>query len=75
MNSFDRTVHATIHESDALYEVVRYSRAGKWYIESLVMPRRSVTVEAAAQFAHAGPGVRIHLGLPGGGAFDRLVQR
>lgn len=27
----DRTVHATLHDQDA--EVVRYDRAGKWYLE------------------------------------------
>lgn len=75
----NRTVHA---EHPAGEEIVRYDRAGKWYIE-LVEPspdapwRRQVSVWDAVQRAREltkdGFGT-IHIGLPGGGMFDRMVS-
>lgn len=70
----DRRVHAEYGEE----QIVRYDRAGKWYIEfspARMRPARHVTVRAAAcravELQEAG-GV-IHFGVPGGGSFDRAV--
>ena len=71
----DRTVHARCDVA----EVVRYEKAGKWYIEPLRadISNGRVTVARAAQYAVWG--VRnahgfIHWDLPGGRTFDRLVR-
>jgi len=58
-------------------EVVRYERAGKWYLEptNKSLPRQLVTITDAVAYAKwlaDGDGV-IHLGLPGGQRFDHLV--
>lgn len=69
----DRTVHAVCEDGR---EIVRYERAGKWYIEPKEGPRRPVTcAEAASVAAEAwrGDGA-VWLGRPGGGAFDRIVR-
>lgn len=72
----DRTVHATIHaESVGDVEVVRYDRAGKWWLEFPGGQRERVTLEGAA--FHAGgclPTVDVHFGLPGGSRFDSKVR-
>jgi hypothetical protein len=70
----DRRVHAACEG----FEVVRYERAGKWYIEPLLDGRRRERVsigEAArrAVYARDPLGGVIHIGLPGGQTFDRLV--
>jgi hypothetical protein len=69
----DRTVHACNHEA----EVVRYDRAGKWYIEYRDgRPYRRLGVRDAAKEAlrlHADNGV-ILAGQPGGRLFDRIVH-
>jgi hypothetical protein len=71
----DRTVHASNSEA----EVVRYDRAGKWYIEPRdpSLQRQHVTVKQAAQYAvwmaENANGV-IHSGVPGGGSFDRAIN-
>lgn len=61
-------------------EVVRYDRAGKWYLEPVdpkqMLPCQHVTVEGAAQYAvwlH-GNGGEIFFDLPGGRRFDRIVR-
>lgn len=65
----DRTVHGRTREG---YEVVRYSRAGKWFIETSSDTRQLVTMKVAAKLtAHGGTHVQ---GLPGGQSFDRVVQ-
>jgi hypothetical protein len=77
MTDSDRTVHA---ENDDL-EVVRYDRAGKWFIEpknrALMLPAQHITVREAIDTAlwmkeHGG---KIHFGQQGGGSFDRGARR
>lgn len=72
----DRTVHAWYPGS----EIVRYDRSGKWYVESTdgSGERRLITVDHAANLALReadGDDGAIHLGRPGGAAFDRRVNR
>ena len=74
----DRRVHA----SDGRVEVVRYEKAGKWYIEIPADDRHPfervhVGVSRAAQEAIIleDRGGMIHLGIPGGKTFDDLVVR
>lgn len=69
----DRTVHATTHDGG---EIVRYDRAGKWYVEYYTN-RYRVPIEQAvgAALAYDNAGTRVRFGLPGGGAFDRLCRR
>lgn len=75
MTDYDRTVHA---RNDDGTVIVRYDRAGKWYIENLPegKKRRRVTVKAAAMLCRdwrrTGTGNIIH-GLPGGKLFERRV--
>jgi hypothetical protein len=69
----DRTIHAVCEDGRA---IVRYDRAGRWYIEHGTK-RRPVSVREAADVAvqaWRGLGV-VYLGLPGGGAFDAKVRR
>jgi hypothetical protein len=68
----DRVVHASNHEA----EIVRYDRAGKWYIEYRDGDRRRISLEQAAKFAlqlYERDGV-ILTGKPGGRAFDRTIH-
>jgi len=68
----DRTVHGF---TDGGAPIVRYERAGKWYVEygGVRKPwRDSVTVDEAARCAAAGQALP---GLKGGGRFDLLVKR
>lgn len=69
----DRTVHAENEHC----EIVRYDRAGKWYIEPRDpgKQRRHVGIRSAASEAVKAPDMWIHYGRPGGGAFDRHVRR
>lgn len=67
--SDDRTVHA----SNGAREIVRYDRAGKWYVELKGLPRIPVTLAQAAKEARSYGWVH-HPGLPGGARFDRLVS-
>jgi hypothetical protein len=66
----DRRVHA---RTPAGNEVVRYDRAGKWYVESADLPREKLTIDQAVQMALA-PGTTINFGLSGGSRFDALVR-
>lgn len=71
----DRRVHAWY---DGMH-VVRYERAGKWYLEPLnkTLPRQQVTVAEAARMAIWGRAFArgaIKFGIPGGSTFDRLVK-
>lgn len=71
----DRTVHAECEG----FEVVRYERAGKWYVEPK-NPARAAThvgVAEAAERAYACAvlGGKVHIGLRGGATFDRLFVK
>lgn len=64
----DRTVHGTTADGG---QIVRYDRAGKWYVEYKDgRPCRHVTVQRAADLA-----VEALTGVPGGRRFDALVTR
>ena len=66
----DRTVHAAWSEED----LVRYDRAGKWYVEPRYEgKRRQVTLADAVKYAllvEGNPSGRVFLDRPGGGTFD-----
>lgn len=68
----DRTVHASYSGA----EVVRYDRAGKWWLEYDNGARERLTLADAAHHAlwamkHGGA---VFAGRPGGAAFDRKVR-
>jgi len=68
----DRTVHATRANGS---EVVRYDRAGKWFLEWAVTARRKpLTVAEAAELAAAGDAAW-YPNRPGGQAFDARVRK
>jgi hypothetical protein len=67
----DRHVHIRLPDGR---EVVRYNRAGKWYMERPGGCRHHLKLADAASWAHH-PGAEVFTGLPGGNAFDRMVQR
>lgn len=74
----DRMVHAERGDE----KIVRYDRAGKWYIEyepANLRPCRRVRVDHAAlravQLLREGEGTTVNLGLPGGSVFDRYFQK
>lgn len=63
----DRRVHASTDK----VEVVRYDRAGRWYIEwKDGSKRQRSSITEAVQMA-VDLGATHHEGVPGGGAFDR----
>jgi hypothetical protein len=70
----DRLVHAR----RANGEIVRYNRAGKWYVEWLDTGKRTqLTIRDAARMAlfwARNDGGIVYRGLPGGTAFDRLTE-
>jgi hypothetical protein len=70
-NQPDRTVHATTLHGK---QIVRYDRAGKWYLEDppgrwRVRISLATAVCEAAQF-----GSYVYLGKPGGKRFDAAVR-
>lgn len=70
-----RTIHAELGEE----QVVRYDCAGQWYVEYVpdrYRPRRRLNLQAAVDWALdlAKEGGEIHLGRPGGLAFDRRLK-
>jgi len=71
MSASDRTVHARTSDGG---EVVRYDRAGKWYVEwpGRMRPRRLVTLREAVELAVAGQPL---LGQAGGKSFDAKVRK
>lgn len=77
MRFFDRTVHA----EDADYQLVRYDRAGKWWVEPKysggLVPARRVSLAEAVQAAWtmSANGGYIHLRLPGDQSFDAAIRR
>ena len=71
----DRTVHAT---GPGGRRIVRYNRAGKWYIEMPGCRRQHRSINEAALVAalwvRTDQG-QVHYGLPGGSRFDALIRR
>jgi hypothetical protein len=75
MTDTDRTVHA----SGDGQEIVRYDRAGHWYIEFdrlALRPCRHIGVAEAARLAVEleADGGTIFTRMPGGRVFDRKVR-
>jgi hypothetical protein len=69
-NNPDRRVHGYAADGS---EIVRYDRAGKWYVEPTRRgARRLITCSEAAQMAYYG---QVRLGLVGGTAFDARYLR
>ena len=65
----DRRVHARLPDGT---EVVRYDRAGKWYLEHPELPnRRHVTLQEAVE-AVGELGTVVYLKTIGGNRFDEL---
>lgn len=64
--SDDRTVHAKTVRGT---EVVRYDRAGKWFVEGVDGWRHRVSLADAVRLATQ-PDAEVFLGRPGGGRFD-----
>jgi len=75
LDQSDRSVHATNQTSDC--KLVRYDRAGKWYVEDFYLGRSLIGIEAAARLARhwESNGGAIRFGVPGGSRFDALVRR
>ena len=66
---FDRTVHGLTVDGD---EIVRYERAGKWWVEPKAGKRRPVKLAEAAELAVAGTAF---LDRFSGSRFDALVRQ
>lgn len=66
----DRTVHATTGDGT---EIVRYDRAGKWYLEQKDGTRRQVSVKEAAELVISDRSSRWFRGRMGGSRFDGLI--
>lgn len=66
----DRRVHAVLADGS---EIVRYDRAGRWYVEEPTGHRYRVRFGDAVHLA-SGRGVRLNAGLPGGRRFDCGVR-
>lgn len=66
--SEDRVVHAELGEM----QVVRYDRAGHWYLEDPGQKRQRISLSQAVVTARIWrqAGGRVYLGRPGGGSFD-----
>ena len=70
----DRTVHGLTADGG---EIVRYDRAGKWYVEwpdASLKPCRPISVREAVDLAGE-DGAGAFIGRPGGGRFDSLYRR
>ncbi len=69
----DRQVHATMLDGG---ELVRYNRAGKWYVEypTLPLPRKAVSLMGAVSVA-VDLGATVHPNRPGGTAFRAALRR
>jgi len=74
----DRKVHAFAENGS---EVVRYDRAGKWWVEhpaGSLLPARQVSMREAARIAIEfwyERGGSVNFGVPGGSAFDREIRK
>jgi hypothetical protein len=71
-NPRDRTVHGLDIAMGDAWEIVRYDRAGKWYIEHPDGRRVRVGVNYAARAAAKG---EAYLNRPGGQIFDARVRK
>lgn len=72
----DRTVHARQADYPHEWEIVRYERAGKWFIEykhGSLIPCRHIGVGEAARLA-VEAGAFVYFNRPGGAVFDRKVR-
>lgn len=67
----DRTVHGMTMNYTDPWQIVRYDRTGKWYLEHADGRRVRVGVRHAARVAATGV---FTPGLPGGRVFDKLVR-
>jgi hypothetical protein len=71
----DWQVHAELEDGT---KVVRYDRAGKWYLEGKrgggFRFRERITFRRAVELVRRQHGSRIHTGLPGGSRFDAAVR-
>jgi hypothetical protein len=70
-DSDDRVIHGRTPYGE---EIVRYDRAGKWYVEKPGVARRQVSLVQAVRHATK-PGSVVYLGRPGGRTFDSRVQQ
>lgn len=69
----DRRVHARCKD---YWEVVRYDRAGKWYVEGYGPrqgQRKQVSIWTAVHVAQANA-VQVFYRVPGGGSFDAKLR-
>lgn len=69
MTHTDRTVHGRTASG---HEIVRYDRAGKWYLEA-DGDRRQITLMEAVTFA-TNPGSTVKYYCSGGRRFDAMVR-
>lgn len=67
----DRTVHAVLANGT---EVVRYDRAGHWYLETVSGTRRKSTLGEAVTLATQ-PGTTLHPGRSGGQQFNARLRK
>lgn len=75
MTGGDRTVHGRAPRGfGPANEIVRYDKAGKWYLEWDDGDRIRLRFEDAVGMA-SHPNGTAHLGLPGGRHFDAAVRR
>lgn len=74
MTDWDRSVHARLADGS---EVVRYDRAGKYFLESPDGSRERITLGKAVQHAFTARDNdgRVFLDQPGGQSFDALFRR
>lgn len=73
---FERVVHASIENAAGRGEIVRYDRAGKWYVEYSDGSRRKLTLDDAVALADAWwrTGGTPHFDRYGGTAFNRRLR-
>lgn len=71
MTTLERIVHGTTADG---HEIVRYDRAGKWYVEKADGTRTQISVKRAAELATR-PGAQVFEGRYGGRLFRVAVRR
>jgi hypothetical protein len=66
----------TVHAEYGPDQIVRYDRAGKWWLESStpLTARRRLSLAGAVQLASQWPPECVYLNRPGGQAFDRAFR-